>query len=160
MNTAVILLGTNKGDMQLNLENAKKHVSDEVGKIFEVSSIYKTDPWGNKDQADFLNQIIVVSTALNASELIKTLLEIESQMGRERKVKWEPRLIDLDIIYFNDDIIQEPNLTIPHKHLHERRFVLKPLAEILPDMVHPVFGKKNKELLEALTDGLNVQPID
>lgn len=160
MNTAVILLGTNKGDMQLNLENAKKHVSDEVGKIFEVSSIYKTDPWGNKDQADFLNQIIVVSTALNAGELIKKLLEIESQLGRERKVKWEPRLIDLDILYFNDDIIQEPNLTIPHKHLHERRFVLKPLAEILPDMVHPVFGKKNKELLEALTDGLNVQPID
>jgi 2-amino-4-hydroxy-6-hydroxymethyldihydropteridine diphosphokinase len=160
MNTAVILLGSNKGDMLLNLENAKKHVSDAAGKIFEVSSIYRTDPWGNKDQADFLNQIIVVSTTLNARELIKTLLEIEAQMGRERKVKWEPRLIDLDIIYFNDDIIQEPNLTIPHKHLHERRFVLQPLAEILPDMVHPVFGKNNKELLEALTDGLNVQPID
>ena len=160
MNTAVILLGSNKGDMLLNLENAKKLVSESAGKIFEVSSIYKTDPWGNKDQPDFLNQIVVVETHLNAGELIHTLLEIELRMGRKRKVKWEPRLIDLDIIYFNNEIIQEPNLTIPHKHLHERRFVLEPLAEILPAMIHPVFGKNNKELLEALTDGLKVQPLN
>jgi 2-amino-4-hydroxy-6-hydroxymethyldihydropteridine diphosphokinase len=156
MNQVVLLLGTNEGELLNNLKAARNYIS-ELSNIIRFSGIYKTAPWGKKDQADFLNQVIQIETELTAIDLLSRILKIELLMGRERKVKWESRLIDIDILYFNDEIIQEQNLTIPHKHLHERRFVLEPLAEILPDQIHPILKKNNVELSKDLKDDLNVE---
>jgi 2-amino-4-hydroxy-6-hydroxymethyldihydropteridine diphosphokinase len=160
MNRAVILLGTNTGNLSGNLERALLLIEKNIGKITLSSRVYETEPWGFTDQPNFYNQVIEISTFFNANQLMDTLLETEIKMGRERKEKWAPRIIDLDILYFNDETVQESNLSIPHPRLHERRFTLEPLTEILPDMVHPVLMKNNKQLLAELTDKLNVSILN
>lgn len=156
MNKAIILLGSNTGNSSQNLESAKAYIVRNVGEITHFSSPYTTEPWGRTDQPFFLNQVVVIDTALTARQLINTLLTIEEKMGRKRVEKWEPRLIDLDILFFNDEIINEEGLIIPHPQLHERRFTLVPLAEILPGLIHPVFGKDIQTLLFELKDNLKV----
>lgn len=159
MNTAVILLGSNIGEPAQNLANALFKIEHKAGKVIKASLIYETEPWGRRDQPDFLNQVIEISTLHDPYALLKILLEIEENMGRSRIEKWAPRLIDLDILYFNSNIIKEEGLTVPHPYLHERRFTLQPLAEILPDFVHPVIGKTNKMLLESIKDDMAVKPL-
>lgn len=159
MNKVVILLGGNEGQVSLNLKKAIHEINTRVGKVSATSSVYRTAPWGKADQPDFLNQVIVVSTSLSAKQVLDVLLSIELDMGRKRIAKWAPRLIDLDILYFNDEVIQEENLTVPHKHLHERRFVLEPLVEVLPGMIHPLLKKSNRELHQLLSDNLNVKQV-
>lgn len=157
MNKAVLLLGSNTGEKHLNLSEAILKIKNVVAAITCTSGIFETEPWGNHDQPNFLNMVIAVDTELTARNLLYILLSIEQEMGRERREKWSPRAIDIDILYFNDDVINEEGLTIPHKHLHERKFTLVPLVEILPEMIHPVLKKKNVELLNELQDELCVK---
>jgi len=151
VNYAVILLGTNLGNLADNLSRARMLVRDRAGEIRLSSSVYKTAPWGNLQQPDFLNQVISIITSLGAQELMSALHSIEKEMGRERNVRWEPRVIDLDILFFNDEVIDEAGLTIPHPDTGERLFALVPLCEILPDLRHPVSGETMSSLLEKLS---------
>ena len=156
MNRGVILLGSNTGDLSVNLSRARAEIVGKIGSILISSHVYETEPWGLTDQPFFLNQVIEIQTPFEATKLLAALLDIEKVMGRERGIKWAPRIIDLDILYFNDQVIDEEGIKIPHPHLHERRFTLEPLNEILPEMIHPVFKKKNIDLLNALSDNMHV----
>lgn len=152
MMRAVLLLGTNLNDRMQNLNLARKQIIERIGTIESESSIYSTTAWGNTEQPDFLNKILVVKTALAPQKLLHELLEIEKEMGRVRTIKWAPRLIDLDILYFEDLIVHESGLTIPHPYIQDRRFALIPLVEIIPDYIHPVLHITNAELLAKTTD--------
>ncbi len=157
VNTAVLLLGSNEGDREKNLMSAIDLLKSEVGKVSKFSSVYETAPWGNTDQPAFLNGIIVMETLLSATMLMKIILGIEKKAGRIRREKWAQRIIDIDILFFNDEIINEEHLHIPHRHLHERKFVLVPLMEIMPGFIHPVFLKPVSELFRQLKDTSDVR---
>jgi 2-amino-4-hydroxy-6-hydroxymethyldihydropteridine diphosphokinase len=139
-------LGTNLGDREANLREAKEHLSLQM-KIVNESPIYVTPPWGFEDQPDFLNQVIRVCTCLEPHDLLVYLKSIEYEMGREKTFRYGPRLIDMDILFYGQRIIQEKTLQIPHPRLHERAFVLVPLNDIAPDFVHPVLGEKIHDLM-------------
>ncbi|MEO7536374.1 MAG: 2-amino-4-hydroxy-6-hydroxymethyldihydropteridine diphosphokinase, partial [Ferruginibacter sp.] len=121
------------------------------------SGIYRTAAWGNTDQPDFLNQVIIADTKLNASETLQQILSIEKLMGRIRTTRNAPRTIDIDILFFNKEIISEKNLTVPHPEIPNRRFVLVPLNELSPDLRHPVLNKSIHVLLAECADPLNVK---
>ncbi len=147
-----IITGSNVGNALLNLKAASDDMIAKAGLLLRSSAYYRTEPWGNKDQQPFLNQVLVIETDLPAKELLQRLLGIEEQMGRVRKNKWEPRIIDIDILFYGDKVIDEEGLTIPHPYIQERRFVLTPLVEIAPGLVHPVSGKNMLQLLEECVD--------
>lgn len=151
-----ILLGTNLGDRQANLSTAKTQILQKIGPILTESKIYETAAWGLTDQPNFLNQVIEIETKLSPSVLLKTILAIEKKMGRIRTQKWGERLIDIDILYYGKEVINQENLKIPHPYLQERRFTLVPLAQVAPEFKHPVLLKSNIELLEICTDNSNV----
>jgi len=159
MHSAVLSLGTNIGNRLANLSNALKLLEQLPGKVLRISSIYETAPWGNTNQASFYNQVLEIETAVSAEMLMEKILFIEKEMGRTRTKKWEPRIIDIDILFFNDEIFNKENLHIPHQHLHERRFILEPLNEILPDLVHPVLKTKIHHLLAGLKDVSDVKKL-
>jgi len=154
--TVVILLGSNLGNRQEFMQKAIQHLSVEVGRIVTNSSYYETKAWGNEAQPDFLNQVLICETELDAIDVLAHCLAIEKKLGRDRLEKWGSRTIDIDILYFGNEIIAAPDLKIPHPFLHERRFTLVPLCEVLPDFVHPVFNFSNKQLLERCKDELEV----
>jgi 2-amino-4-hydroxy-6-hydroxymethyldihydropteridine diphosphokinase len=156
MNKVYLLIGGNMGDRMANLALSMKAIETEIGPIQKKSSVYETAAWGNTEQPDFLNQALKIETPLNAEQVMEGLLKIEKQMGRERLIPMGPRSIDLDIIYFNHDILNSPSLEIPHPRLAERRFVLLPLSEIAPAFIHPVFQKTNEVLLKECGDSLAV----
>ena len=157
MNKVYLLIGGNMGDRMANLSLAMEAIEKEIGPIQQMSSIYETAAWGNTQQPDFLNQALLVHTHWDALKVMTCLLTIEKQMGRERSVPMGPRTIELDIIYFNEEILDLPALTIPHPRLAERKFVLLPLTEIAPAYIHPVFNKSNACLLKECGDSLAVQ---
>ena len=160
MNKAYLLTGGNLGDRQQNLAIAMDHINEQCGSIITASSLYKTAAWGNTDQPAFLNQALEISTFLNARQLIRRLLKIEKQMGRIRKEKYGPRLIDIDILLFNNEKHNYQFLKLPHPEMQNRRFDLLPLAEIAPATLHPVLNKTITELLNECTDELQVSRID
>ena len=153
---AYLLTGSNLGDKKSYLEAAKKAIHKRAGKVTASSSIYQTAAWGIEDQPDFWNQALAIKTRLSPSELLTTLLAIEREMGRERNEKWGARTIDIDILLYGDEVIDLPDLHIPHKHLHERNFTLIPLMEIAGEIEHPIFKKTIEELYWASNDPLDV----
>jgi 2-amino-4-hydroxy-6-hydroxymethyldihydropteridine diphosphokinase len=149
---AVILQGSNIGDRLRNLDHSLQLIGEQVGSIRESSSVYETAPWGNTGQSSFLNRIVIVNTVLNAGKLLESLLAIEGLMGRSRDVKWEPRIIDLDILFYDQIILNSKNLTIPHPHISDRRFTLIPLEELMPEFIHPVLNQTISSLLAQCND--------
>jgi 2-amino-4-hydroxy-6-hydroxymethyldihydropteridine diphosphokinase len=138
---------------------AQKNIIADIGQVIASSSLYSTAAWGNTEQADFLNQVLMVETNLTASKLLQSVLNIEKRMGRVRTIKNAPRIIDIDILFFNNDIVKLKNLSIPHPEIQNRRFVLTPLAELTPNFVHPSLNKTINQLLITCKDALNVQKI-
>ncbi len=157
MNTAYILLGGNMGDRTARLQEAATRVAAKAGTIVRASSFYETAAWGKTDQPDFLNQVIILHTTLLPAALMAVLLNIETAMGRIRTEKNAPRVIDIDILFYNREVIDSPGLHIPHPQLQHRRFVLVPLNELSPGLVHPVLHQRVSELLLSCTDTLNVK---
>ena len=159
INKVFLSLGSNIGDRVHNLSLARIVISNKIGNITINSKIYQSEPWGFELQDSFLNQIIIVETYLNSKEVLTKILNIEKKLGRVRKRKWEPRNIDIDILYYNNDIINQKDLQIPHKHLHERKFILKPLNDIDPNYINPTIRKTNSKLLNECKDNSIVNDI-
>ncbi len=156
MNKAFLLTGGNLGDRVKNMELCNFLVEKACGKINKKSSLYETAAWGKTDQPDFLNQVMLIDTVLTPEDLLRVLLMVEKEMGRHRGEKYGPRIIDIDILLYNDEVINEPRLKIPHPRMQDRRFVLEPMNEIAPGMVHPLLHKTMHELLLECTDPLAV----
>lgn len=154
-----LLLGTNLGDRAKNLADARNLLKEQGIELKAVSSIYETDAWGIEDQPGFLNQVLEVATDLGPEALLKTILAVELEMGRVRIQKWGERLIDIDILYYQDQVIDTPELKVPHPQIPNRRFTLVPLAELAAEEVHPVLCKTQQELLAVCPDGLEVRLV-
>jgi len=150
---AFLGIGSNLGDRAANCREALARLEKvEHTSVMCVSGFYETEPVGFKEQERFINAAVELATDLDPLALLDRLLEVEQTMGRVRTVKWGPRLIDLDLLLYDDLTMKHPRLTLPHEFLHERVFVLLPLAEIAPDLVHPVRGMSIRALLESLPD--------
>jgi 2-amino-4-hydroxy-6-hydroxymethyldihydropteridine diphosphokinase len=157
MNKAYLLIGGNMGSREGYLSAATEQIGQHCGPIQSVSSMYQTAAWGLEDQDAFLNQVLEIDTRLDAKTLLQQILLIEEALGRKRDVKYGPRIIDIDILFFNDDVVKTDSLTIPHPQMQNRRFVLEPLAEIAPGKVHPFLHKTVATLLAECPDKLAVQ---
>jgi 2-amino-4-hydroxy-6-hydroxymethyldihydropteridine diphosphokinase len=156
MNKVYLLIGGNMGNRMANLDNALNLMELNLGAIIQISSRYETAAWGLTDQPNFLNQAVLMHTSLSANELMKAILNVEKLMGRERTIPLGPRHIDIDIIYFNNEIINNECVTIPHPKITDRRFVLLPMVEMAPHYIHPVLRKSNTLLLKECGDSLAV----
>ena len=157
MNNAILLIGGNLGNRLENIFKTIEYIKERIGIITQSSSIYESEPWGFNAEYCFLNVVVVVKTSLSPESLLEKIHEIEQLMGRTRICNgYASRTMDIDILFFNEDVIDTPTLTVPHPRLHERRFVLLPLVEIMPNKTHPVLQKNIKELLAECSDyGLN-----
>lgn len=158
MNRVFLLLGSNMVQPLAQLHQATEQITRQIGSLVRSSSVYTTAPWGNEEQAPFLNQAIEVQTALSPHQVMQIILEIEARMGRIRRQKWEPRVIDIDILFYGQTVM-EGNLNIPHPLLQQRRFALIPMVEIAPDFVHPKFQKTMRELLDLCVDSGKVEKL-
>jgi 2-amino-4-hydroxy-6-hydroxymethyldihydropteridine diphosphokinase len=146
-------LGTNLGDREANLRTAVGNIIENIGRVVSLSSVYETEPWGFRTKDLFLNMVAEVETKLKPSGLLGRMLMIEAKMGRLRSGKgYSSRIIDLDILLYGEEILDSKSIVIPHPKLHERRFVLVPLCEIAPDLIHPVLKKDIKTLLRECKD--------
>ncbi|MDO8282149.1 MAG: 2-amino-4-hydroxy-6-hydroxymethyldihydropteridine diphosphokinase [Thermodesulfovibrionia bacterium] len=147
MPKAYIGIGSNLGNREENCMKAVSLLRDNGIKVTKLSSMIETEPWGLEGQPKFINMAVEAETALSPQELLKLLKEIESEIGREPAERWGPRIIDLDILLYDALVLKTPELEIPHPHIAEREFVLKPLSEIAPEKIHPVLKKSISELL-------------
>ncbi|MBL7914584.1 MAG: 2-amino-4-hydroxy-6-hydroxymethyldihydropteridine diphosphokinase [Bacteroidia bacterium] len=148
----ILMLGGNLGDVKSNFESALSELETDMGSIFKKSSLYQSDPWGDTDQPPFLNQAIWYKTSLEPGKLLEMVLEIENKLGRVRNRKNGPRIMDIDILLIDNQIINEPKLIVPHPRMHLRRFNMLPLAELVPEWIHPVLGKSMSDLMELCED--------
>src|SRR5665647_762018 len=146
MNKLFLITGGNIGDRKKNMQKAVSLIEQNIGQIAHSSSIYETEAWGNNDQPAFYNQVHIIESKLSAEKIMSKILQIEKQMGRIRTIKNAARIIDIDILFFNDEIINKPDLIVPHAEISNRRFVLMPLNELNPNFIHPVLQKSIHEL--------------
>jgi 2-amino-4-hydroxy-6-hydroxymethyldihydropteridine diphosphokinase len=156
---AYLLLGSNLGDREARLTQARHDLAATTGHITAASALYETAAWGLEDQPAFLNQVLAVETELSAPALLAACLAAEQQQQRERLVRWGARTLDVDILFFGQEIISTPSLTIPHPALPGRRFALVPLAEVAPQLMHPELHCTVAELLAACPDMLEVNRL-
>jgi 2-amino-4-hydroxy-6-hydroxymethyldihydropteridine diphosphokinase len=158
-NKAYLLMGGNVGERITNLNTAAAAISESCGKILTKSKVYETAAWGNENQPNFLNQLLVIETRLLPIDLLNQILNIESELGRKRDVPNDPRTIDIDILYYNDLVLKSAALTIPHPRIGKRMFSLVPLMEIAPDLVDPDLNLSIREMYERCDDLLAVNPF-
>lgn len=154
-NKSFILLGSNLGDREYLLNAAVEKLCEVCGSLIDKSSLYESEPWGFQTDNNFLNQVIQIETSMSPHDLLKEILSVEIQLGRDRITKYDTyvsRPIDIDILYFNDMIINEYDLIVPHPRLHLRRFTMLPLCEIAAEFIHPIFNVSNKQLLSLCDD--------
>ena len=160
MHTLILSTGSNLGNRKENLKSASGLIGERIGTIRKSSALYESRAWGYKSEHPYLNQCLEVYTDLAPGDCLKRILEIERMMGRERPdIGYDDRIIDIDILFYDDLILDTGPLKIPHERMQERKFVLIPLAEILPDFVHPVFHKPVHEFLKQCSDPLAVHPV-
>jgi 2-amino-4-hydroxy-6-hydroxymethyldihydropteridine diphosphokinase len=153
MNIVFLGIGTNLGNRERNLEQAVAGTENYLGRVLLSSSIYETEPWGFQSGDKFLNIAVKIATVLSPAHLLEKILFLESMMGRVRGTEqYISRLIDIDILFYDDIIVDEEHIKIPHPLLHKRKFVLIPLCEIAPEMFHPVLKKTIADLLQICTD--------
>lgn len=154
-----LLLGSNLGDREGYLQKAIGLIEAELGRVTQKSSIYETEAWGKTDEPNYLNQVVRINTTLSARQVLEKVLQIETKMGRIREEKWGSRIIDVDILFYGQDIINEPGLIVPHPELHNRKFTLEPLNEMVSDLQHPVLKKSIFQLKSELKDDLIVKKL-
>lgn len=159
MQEIFLLLGSNLGLREEHLLKSIELIQKAIGVIEARSSYYQSAAWGNTNQPDFINQALCLRSNMLPMKLLETIWSIENKLGRERVERWGPRTIDIDILFYGSEIINMPDLIVPHKLLHERRFVLMPLHEIAPDFKHPILDKTVTELLDGLADDLSVKKL-
>jgi len=155
----VLLLGSNLGDREGNMVRAKELLISNAFIIKETSSIYETASWGKEDQPLFLNQCILGSYEQSATELLELIRSIEEELKRQRKEKWGSRTIDVDILFFGDEVINSEDLIIPHPEISGRRLTLEPLIELMPYFIHPVFKMSLSEIMDECKDPLEVRKL-
>jgi 2-amino-4-hydroxy-6-hydroxymethyldihydropteridine diphosphokinase len=160
MNEVYLLTGGNIGDRLNYLSQARSEIARRCGEIENESSVYETAAWGNEQQEAFLNQVLKIRTEQTPSQVLKTILQIEEYLGRKRELKYGPRTIDIDILFFNNEVLNQPGLVIPHPQIQNRRFVLVPLNEIAPGKLHPLFNKTIGQLLAECPDPLTVNKLN
>lgn len=147
--TIYLALGSNVGDLYLNLQTSIIKLQ-KIANLDDISKFYLTKPWGMTEQDDFLNAAVKMHTFLDPQKLLKGIKKIEREMGRVHIERWGPRIIDIDIIMYGNLIWESPNLTIPHKYMHQREFVLKPLMDIASDVLHPIYNLSIADLYKNL----------
>jgi 2-amino-4-hydroxy-6-hydroxymethyldihydropteridine diphosphokinase len=153
----VLGLGSNLGDREKNLLLAIKKINEQAGTVSTVSSLYETEPWGKNDQPEFLNQVIVLESLLYPLPLLQKLQLIELDLGRKKTTEWGARTLDIDILFYGNEIIADKHITVPHPSIADRKFVLEPLCEILPAFIHPLLQKSSLQLLKECKDELQVR---
>ena len=156
MANVYLSLGSNIGDRTLFIQNAITRIVEACGEVKAVSNLYETKPWGVQNQDDFLNACLLIDTTLSPENLLIRVNKIEEELGRIRLEKWGARTIDIDILLYDDKIIESPNLIIPHPLMHQRSFVLIPLAEIAPNKRHPILNKTIAQLVKILQGASDV----
>ncbi|MDN3549007.1 2-amino-4-hydroxy-6-hydroxymethyldihydropteridine diphosphokinase [Mucilaginibacter aquaedulcis] len=159
MNNIFLLLGSNLGNRKEYLQQAVEQIEAQIAPVIHASSVYETQSWGKTDEPDYLNQVLELQTELPAREVLEKILAIENLLGRKRVEKWGSRIIDIDLLFYGNAIINEPDLKVPHPELHKRRFTLEPLAEIAADFVHPQLNKRILQLKNELNDSLIVKKV-
>ena len=159
MNLVYLLSGTNIGNKLLNLDKAAENIQSNIGNVIVRSSVYETEPWGFSNQPSFYNQALLIETRLSPLNILKEIDKIETLIGRDRvkEKKWQHRIIDIDILFFNEEVINEPGLIIPHPYIQERNFTLVPLEEIAGNYIHPILKKTIHLLRKESKDYLIVK---
>ena len=157
MNIIFLQLGSNMGDRYIYLQKACELITEGIGMVKKKSRIYESEPWRIENQNNYLNQVLELRSKFLADEVLQKILEIEDKIGRIRNEKWGERIIDIDILFYNDLIVEREGLCIPHIHLHNRKFVLIPLHEISPNFVHPKYNKNINELMRECKDPEKVE---
>ncbi len=149
-------LGSNMGDRRQLITTASAHIHKRIGKIVKSSHLYETQPWGKTDQDPYLNQIVMLNTLLDPRAMLEEITKIEREMGRERKEKWGPRTMDIDILFYGKRVIRDKGLEIPHPELHKRAFILVPMMELDPELEHPVLHQAIDQLYMDCEDNSDV----
>ncbi|MGI4727530.1 MAG: 2-amino-4-hydroxy-6-hydroxymethyldihydropteridine diphosphokinase [Janthinobacterium lividum] len=159
MQTVYLLLGSNLGDRNAYLKEALQQLETSVGRVIRTSSVYETQSWGVANQPDYLNQVVEMETLFLPDKILEKTQFIEENLYRERTKKWDSRTIDIDVLFFGTEIIDLPNLKIPHLQIQNRLFTLVPLNELIPNFVHPILNKTIQELRQEVSDELLVKKI-